>query len=149
MASGTFDILHPGHGFYLNESKKLGGEDAVLMVVVATDKTVRENKRIPIVDQQQRSEMISLLKPVDEVFIGDEEDPFKIVREQKPDIIAIGPDQNFDPENLHNQLLKIGLDIEVVKIETYKEFELDSSCKIIKKIKKTHFIKDNLEDCDY
>ena len=38
MASGTFDILHPGHGFYLNEAKKLGGENATLMVVVATDK---------------------------------------------------------------------------------------------------------------
>ena len=24
MATGTFDILHPGHGVYLEESKKLG-----------------------------------------------------------------------------------------------------------------------------
>ena len=39
MASGTFDIIHPGHGFYLSESKKLGGDNAILMVVVATDKT--------------------------------------------------------------------------------------------------------------
>ena len=35
MATGTFDILHPGHGVYLEESKKLGGEDAELYVVVA------------------------------------------------------------------------------------------------------------------
>ena len=34
MATGTFDILHPGHGIYLEESKKLGGEDAELYVVV-------------------------------------------------------------------------------------------------------------------
>ena len=34
MASGTFDILHPGHGIYLEDAKKLGGEDARLYVVV-------------------------------------------------------------------------------------------------------------------
>ena len=42
MASGTFDIIHPGHGFYLSESKKLGGDNAILMVVVATDKIINE-----------------------------------------------------------------------------------------------------------
>ena len=26
MATGTFDILHPGHGVYLEESRKLGGD---------------------------------------------------------------------------------------------------------------------------
>ena len=32
MATGTFDIIHPGHGYYLEESKKLGGKDAKLVV---------------------------------------------------------------------------------------------------------------------
>ena len=82
MASGTFDILHPGHVFYLDEARKLGGENAKLMVVIATDKTVYKHKRIPIVDENQRAEMVSSIKGVDEVFIGDEEDPFKIVKTQ-------------------------------------------------------------------
>ena len=34
MATGTFDLLHPGHGIYLNEAKKLGGEDAKLYGIV-------------------------------------------------------------------------------------------------------------------
>lgn len=147
MASGTFDIIHPGHAFYLNESKKLGGENATLMVVIATDKTVKEHKRVPIMSQQQRCEMISMLKPVDMAYIGDEEDPFKIVREEKPDIITIGPDQDFDPEKLHQTLLNEGLDIKIVKISDYKKFELDSSCKIIRKIKKTNFDMKYLEEC--
>lgn len=148
MASGTFDILHPGHIFYLNEARKLGGEDAELMVVIATDKTVRNHKRIPIIDQQQRAKMISAFKGVDEVFIGDEEDPFKIVKEQKPDIIAIGPDQKFNPENLQNKLEGMGIIVKVVKIDEYMEFELDSTCKIIQKIKKTHFHKQDFDECD-
>lgn len=139
MASGTFDIIHPGHGFYLEEAKKLGGNNAVLMVVVATDTTVKKHKRVPIIPQEQRCEMISMLKPVDEAYIGDEENPFKIVMEKKPDIIAIGPDQNFNPDELHESLLKKGLDIKVVKIKDYKKFELDSTCKIIEKIKNLHF----------
>lgn len=147
MASGTFDIIHPGHSFYLNEAKKLGGHDAVLMVVVATDKTVKEHKRIPVIGEDQRCEMISMLKPVDEAYVGNEDDPFKIVKEKKPDIIAIGPDQHFDPEALHESLLKEGLDIKVVKIKNYKKFELDSTCKIIRKIKNTHFDDDSLRDC--
>ena len=32
MATGTFDILHPGHGVYLEESRKLGGEDLLVNV---------------------------------------------------------------------------------------------------------------------
>lgn len=148
MASGTFDIIHPGHGFYLSESKKLGGKDATLMVVVATDKTVKNHKRIPIIGEQQRCEMVSMLKSVDEAYVGYEDDPFKIVKEKKPDIITIGPDQNFNPEKLHQSLLEKGLDIEVVKIKDYKKFELDSSCKIIRKIKKTDFDMDYLEKCE-
>jgi FAD synthetase len=148
MASGTFDLIHPGHGFYLQEAKKLGGADSTLMVVVATDKTVEKNKRIPIMSQQQRLEMIQLLKPVDEAYIGDENDPFKIVKEKKPDIIAIGPDQKFNPKKLEEKLHGLGLDVKVVKIEDYKKFDLDSSCKIIRKIKHTHFSDEVFDDCD-
>lgn len=147
MASGTFDIIHPGHAFYLEESKKLGGNDAELFVVIATDKTVEKHKRIPIMNQEQRAEMISKLKVVDEVFIGDEKDPFKIVKEQQPDIITIGPDQHFSSNKLQKQLLDIGIKCAVVKIKDYKKFDLDSSCKIIRKIKQTHFDEKIFDDC--
>ena len=147
MASGTFDIIHPGHAFYLEESKKLGGDDAELFVVIATDKTVEKHKRVPIMSQEQRAEMISKLKVVDEVFIGDEEDPFKIVKEEKPDIISIGPDQKFEPNTLEKQLNRQGIHCKVIKISDYKKFELDSSCKIIKKIKNTHFDEKIFDDC--
>lgn len=147
MASGTFDIIHTGHCFYLEQAKKLGGNNSTLMVVVATDKTVEKNKRIPIMSQQQRLELIQYLKPVDEAYIGDEDDPYKIVIEKKPDIIAIGPDQDFNVDILQDKLNSMGLNIDVVKINDYKKFELDSSCKIIKKIKNTHFSKEVFDDC--
>ena len=54
MATGTFDIIHPGHGYYLQESKNLGGADSKLVVVVARDATVRSRKRVPVVNEEQR-----------------------------------------------------------------------------------------------
>ena len=44
MATGTFDILHPGHVLFLEKAKELGGEDAVLAVVIAKDSTVEKRK---------------------------------------------------------------------------------------------------------
>ena len=148
MATGTFDILHPGHAFYLEQAKKLGGVDSKLYAVIATDKTVEKHKRIPIMNQEQRCELISKFRVVDEAYVGDEEDPYKIVKLIKPDIIAIGPDQKFDLDKLENNLHRAGINTKVVKIEDYKKFELDSSCKIIKKIKNTHFVEKSFEDCE-
>ncbi len=58
MATGTFDIIHPGHGYYLQESKKLGTVNSKLVVVVARDATVRSRKRVPIVNENQRLEVV-------------------------------------------------------------------------------------------
>ena len=111
MASGTFDLLHPGHGVYLEEAKNLGGYNSKLYVVVARDSTVEKRKRVPIVGENQRLELIKMLKPVDEAYLGNEEgDIFKIVKEIDPDIIAIGPDQTHNVEKLQKA---IGLDMRV------------------------------------
>jgi FAD synthetase len=139
MATGTFDLIHPGHGYYLEESKKLGGEDSQLVVVVARDATVRAKKRVPIVPEKQRREVVAMLKPVDQAYLGSETDMFQIVEELKPNIISIGPDQKFDLEWLREELKIRNLKVEVIKIDGYLDSELDSTCKIIKKIKDTEF----------
>ncbi|MCE7698715.1 MAG: FAD synthase [Methanobacterium paludis] len=139
MATGTFDIIHPGHGYYLEESKKLGGEAAKLVVVIARDATVRSKKRVPVVNEKQRLEVVKMMKPVDEAYLGSTTDMFKIVEKIKPDIISIGPDQSFDLDKLREELKKRNLNSEVIKVEGYKKSDLDSSCKIIKKIKKMEF----------
>ncbi len=115
MATGTFDLIHPGHGYYLEESKKVGGDDARLVVVVARDSTVRSRKRIPVVDEKQRLEVVKMMKPVDEACLGSEIDMFKVVEKIKPDIITIGSDQNYDITSLKNELLKRNIDADVIE----------------------------------
>ena len=147
MATGTFDIIHPGHGYYLEESKKVGGTDAHLVVVVARDSTVRSRKRIPVVDEKQRLEVIKMMKPVDEAYLGSETDMFEIVEMINPDIITIGSDQNYNLDELKKQLRERGSNADVVKIEGYKTSLLDSTCKIIKRIKGMEFDEDIFKDC--
>ena len=147
MATGTFDIIHPGHGYYLEESKKLGGEGAKLIVVIARDATVRSKKRCPVVNEKQRLEVVKMMKPVDEAYLGSTTDMFKIVEKIKPDIISIGPDQSFDLDRLREELKKRNLNSEVIKVKGYKKSDLDSSCKIIKKIKKMEFDEKIFENC--
>ena len=86
VATGTFDILHPGHLYYLEESKKLGEE---LFVIVARDANVK-HKPHPIIPEDQRLAMVAALKPVDHAMLGDQTDMFVPIEKIRPDIITIG-----------------------------------------------------------
>ncbi|MDO9045389.1 MAG: adenylyltransferase/cytidyltransferase family protein [Methanobacteriaceae archaeon] len=147
MATGTFDLIHPGHALFLEEAKKLGGEDAKLVVVLARDSTVRSKKRIPIINEKQRLEMVKFLKPVNEAVLGSETDMFEVVEKIKPDIIAIGPDQKFDLNDLRKDLKNRGFNCQVKRITKYHKSNLDSSCKIIKKIKNSEFDENAFKNC--
>lgn len=130
MTSGVFDILHPGHLFYLEEARALGDE---LIVVVATDKTAIARKHEPINPEDMRLRMVSALKPVDKAMLGYEDDIYKIVLEIKPDIIAIGHDQEHDPNVLKNELADRGLNVEVVRLDRV-DHDLNGTRKVIRKV---------------
>lgn len=130
VATGTFDIIHPGHIRYLEEAKKLGDE---LIVIVAREKNVKHKPK-PIIPDEQRVRVVSALKPVDKAILGDEKDIFKPIMELKPDIIALGYDQHFDEKKLEEELRRRGLKTKVVRIKVKENCEFCSSTKIIKRI---------------
>ncbi len=129
MATGVFDLLHIGHLHYLKEAKKLGDE---LVVVIATDETVRKRKHNPIMPQEMRRELVEALKPVDRAVIGYTDDFLRIVEEIKPDIIALGYDQ--DAGDLEKKLEERGISARVVRCTRYSDYDLNGTRKIIKKI---------------
>jgi FAD synthetase len=92
LATGTFDLLHPGHLTYLKGCKALGDE---LYVIVARDSMIRHKPK-PVIPEDQRVEMINAFKVVDKALLGSEEDIFAPIMEIKPDVIALGYDQHFD-----------------------------------------------------
>ncbi len=130
VATGTFDILHPGHLYYLTESKKLGDE---LWVIVARDANVRHKPR-PIIPEEHRLQMVAALKPVDHAILGDKTDMFNPIKEIRPSVITIGFNQHFDEIKLHQQLIERGLSPEIVRIGKYAEEDLCSSRFVVQRI---------------
>ena len=144
MAAGVFDLIHMGHVNYLTEAKKLGDR---LVVVVASDETVRRNKHEPLMSQESRVSMVGSLKPVDDVVVGRTGDRFEVVEEIKPDIIALGYDQTHDEDILKDELKKRGIRAEVVRLEHYNH-DLDATRKIIRKIIDWYGMKKELEEVE-
>jgi FAD synthetase len=133
VATGTFDILHPGHVYYLEQSRLLGDE---LHVIVARDKNVR-HKPIPVLPEDQRLKMVAALKTVDHARLGDEKDMFVPIEEIDPAVITLGFNQHFEEERLKQLLAERGIAAEVVRISAYTGSGHCSSRRILQEILKS------------
>lgn len=125
MAFGTFDIIHPGHFYYLNKAKELGDR---LIVVVARDKNVLKAKeRKAENEEEKRLWNVEKIGIADEVVLGDEKDRFLLIEKYKPDVIALGYDQKPNEEILKKVLERRNLNVEIVRIESFKKDVYKSS----------------------
>ncbi len=131
LAGGVFDILHPGHVFFLSKARELGD---ILIVIVARDSTVRNRKRIPIVASKQRVELVKALKPVDLALIGRSENIFNILEEIQPDIVALGPNQYHVEKEIEMEGERRGMKLKAVRIKEFKACELSSTRAILQRI---------------
>ncbi len=143
MATGTFDILHLGHIYFLKEAKKLGD---LLVVVVATDSTVHKLKHEPVNPEQIRLDLIKELKIVDKAYLGYENDIYEILKEIKPDIITLGYDQLHDEKTIKKELKKRNIKAKVIRLKEYKGgSDLEGTRKIIRKIIAAYEIQKTIE----
>jgi len=136
LASGNFDLLHLGHVRYLEEAKRAGGENAELIVIVARDSTVEKRKgKKPVMSENQRRSLVEALKVVDEAILGYEElDINKVLEKIKPDVIAVGHDQDDMEKAVRKAAAEKGYNIQIVKIGKFGKEELNSSSKIKRKV---------------
>lgn len=104
VCAGTFDHFHPGHVDFLKQAKVLGDE---LIVIVARDENVKRIKgMIPEHNEAQRRENVEKTGIPDRVILGyTDKDIFLILKELKPDIIALGYDQRVSEESVVKRLL--------------------------------------------
>ena len=95
FTNGVFDLLHVGHVRYLAAARALG--DA-LVVALNSDRAVRELKgrQRPIVNQDERAEILAALKQVDYVTIFDEISPRRLITSLLPDVLVKGGDYQLD-----------------------------------------------------
>lgn len=106
FTNGCFDLIHRGHIELLRYCRSLG-EVVVGLNSDSSVKRLKGNKR-PIVSEQDRKLILESLIYVQKVIIFDEDTPYRLIRELKPDIIVKGGDYS------ENEV--IGRDLSQVKI---------------------------------
>ena len=88
---GTFDVFHVGHVRVLQRAAELG--DRLVVGVSADALNVAKKGRPPVFNQDERLEIISALKVVDEVFV---EESLELKRdyivEHGADVLVMGDD---------------------------------------------------------
>jgi len=100
LVFGTFDGAHEGHRNMLRQAKELGD---YLVVVVAPDNVVQEIKgKICVNRSAQRIQGVRDEHIADEVVLGDKLlSNWSVLKKYKPDIIALGYDQDELKEALN------------------------------------------------
>jgi FAD synthetase len=115
LAFGTFDILHPGHESMLKAAKKLGTH---LTVIIARDATVCSVKgKKALFGEKTRLKNLKQLNIADKVRLGCLGDKYKVITDEKPDVIALGYDQRFFVDDLKKVVDK---KVKIVRLKSYE-----------------------------
>jgi D-beta-D-heptose 7-phosphate kinase/D-beta-D-heptose 1-phosphate adenosyltransferase len=91
FTNGCFDVLHQGHRKLLKEARELGD---CLVVGLNSDDSIKRLKgeNRPINSINQRSEALEALPFVDAVIVFEEDTPYELLEELKPQILVKGGD---------------------------------------------------------
>ena len=95
FTNGCFDILHRGHVEYLQKAKELGD---LLILGLNSDSSVKRLKgeNRPINNEKDRAIVLSALECIDFVIIFDDDTPFELIKNLKPDILVKGGDYKLE-----------------------------------------------------
>ncbi len=113
FANGCFDLLHVGHIRYLEAARALGD---VLVLGLNGDKSVRQLKGPgrPLMNEQERAEILAALGCVDYLVIFDEPTAKKVLETLKPNIHAKGTDYTRESVPERETVLSYGGSIAIV-----------------------------------
>lgn len=112
LTQGTYDMVHVGHGRYLQDAKKRGD---VLIVGVDSDEKVRQRKGVgrPIVPEEERVEMLTYFSSVDHVVIKPlQAEKWSLIKLVRPDVLIV-TEEAYTPEQLE-QLSRFCGQVEVL-----------------------------------
>jgi len=126
LVFGTFDVIHPGHKFFLQQSASYGDR---LVAVIARDEFVSNTKKkIPVHNQEERIEHIINSGLVDDACLSDSvTGRFNVVSKINPQVICFGHDQTKLAESFRNWLSENNIEIELVIIDPYKRDKYSST----------------------
>lgn len=131
FTNGCFDVVHYGHVKYLAKAAELGD---VLVIGLNTDESVKQIKgeNRPVNPMEARQWTLAALEFVDYVIPFDENTPYELIREVKPNVLVKGKDYNEKDVVGHDLVKANGGSVKTIELE--KGFSTSS---IIEKLKNT------------
>ena len=129
FTNGCFDILHVGHLDYLKKASLLGN---ILIVGLNSDNSIKRlkgNER-PIIDFFDRSLFLSFFDFIDYIVGFDEDTPYELIKEIKPEVLAKGGDYTIDNIIGADIVRNNGGRVEIIEFEYNR-----STTKLIEKIR--------------
>ena len=134
---GIFDLFHRGHLESFYKAKNcIDNEEIYLIVGVINDKDAEEYKRLPIIKDEDRVEIVKSIQVVDDIIfpaplIIDK----KFIDDNKIDLIVHGflNDQDYEKQK---EFFKVP--IELNKFKKIKYYDKISTSDIIKNIKENY-----------
>lgn len=122
FTNGCFDILHPGHLELFNFAKTKA--DKLVVAINSDESVIRQKKNHDLINKiNDRVAMVKALEIVDFVVTFEEDTPYEIIKQIKPDVLVKGSDHP-NP---------IGSDL-VGEVFLFDKFGGHSTSEIIKKI---------------
>jgi FAD synthetase len=124
---GTFDILHPGHLHFFKQARALA-KNPYLIVSIARDTNVFKIKnKKPKFSEKFRLAKVKESGLVEKVVLGAQKNYMLHIKNQKPQIIALGHDQSTYTEHLSEKITKIGLKTKIFRLKPFKRYKYRSS----------------------
>jgi FAD synthetase len=125
LVFGTFDVLHAGHLNFFQQAAALGDE---LYAVIARDETVAQVKGRRA--RQGELERLSAVKKVNfikDALLGNADDKYRVIEQIRPDIIALGYDQESFVDRLEQELASRALVCRIVRLKPFQPEKYKSS----------------------
>ncbi|HEY7268492.1 MAG TPA: adenylyltransferase/cytidyltransferase family protein [Dehalococcoidia bacterium] len=126
LAAGVFDLLHPGHVYFLREARALGSS---LVVVITSDDTARRQGKTPVFSDADRRELVGALRFVDTALVGEAGKDFGTTLDVMPDVIALGYDQFSDIDRLRKDLAGLGWQGRIERVGKFGDYSSSSLLK--------------------
>lgn len=106
---GTFDLFHIGHLNILKNCKKFLNQDNYVIVGISSDElNLKKKSKTPIININDRVEIIKSIKYVDEVFIEESlEKKLEYCLKYNADILIMGNDHIGTFNYLENNNIKV------------------------------------------
>jgi cytidyltransferase-like protein len=119
---GSFDIVHPGHMFVIEQAKKFGQP----FVCLALDQTIERVKgrapHYPLAERQEQLEALGLT-----VYPGSTTDKYEVFRKVNPDIILLGHDQDTFVAGLEEVIRNEKFQTEIIRLPEFQRENFQSN----------------------